>query len=63
MKVGDIYEKDGKRYEILMILGTDSYSMREITEAPVTVEKPIATPEIPAEVIVSEKKTRKRKKV
>lgn len=59
MKVGDIYEKDGKRYEILMILGTDSYSMREITEAPVTVEKPIATPEIPAEV----KKTRKRKKV
>lgn len=55
MKVGDIYEKDGKRYQILAVLGINCYSQKELEDEPM----PVLEEEIKEEII--KKKTRRKK--
>ena len=71
MKVGDIYEKNGKKYEVLQILGMNCWSEREVGEAdpvdvPVLEETPVVeeapVEEVEEAPVIVEKKPRGRRK-
>ena len=63
MKVGDIYEKDGKRYEVLEILGMNCWSMKELEDVPeMPVLEEVLEETIEEPPVIVEKKTRGRRK-
>ena len=63
MKVGDIFEKNGKRYLVLAPLGGNNFSLKELKgDEPKQEELPVLEEVVEEPPVIAEKKRGRRKK-